>query len=398
MLKLPIRTRQYMVWDGGNGRGAGECAQALGVLVSPGGVRSCRSTFYFPGSPKGYSRHLGRVGEMTLAEARELCRQDRGKARKGEDPRTADPSKFGSYKACVDDYVNRVQIGQHKNATAEAARRVLLADCEDWWGRPIATIRNTEIQTRLELVRDGSPNGEYKPRPYLANLLYARMQPFFDWCAKPQIGKIKLSPMLGLDKPFSDVKRRECDWFKGPVADQAIKTLWTVADLLGGVEGQYLKVLLLTGKRKTALAQWHQIDDSFFWDAPPGRKNKRLHPVPLSGLAQRILHPRQQSGFVFPGEHAGRIKVDYSLTKRIIEAGAMDDFFLHGCRHIAETKMAELKIPAHIRDLLFDHVSGRGSGKNYDHHEYEDEMRAAVEKWADHIAGLVQPQGAALLR
>jgi len=94
---------------------------------------------------------------------------------------------------------------------------------------------------------------------------------------------------------------------------------------------------------------------------------------------------------VFPGNHNGRIEAGSALTRTIIKAGAMEDFFLHGCRHIVETKMAELKIPAHIRDRLFDHAEGRGSGSTYDHHEYETEMRNALDKWADHIMRLVQP-------
>lgn len=143
-------------------------------------------------------------------------------------------------------------------------------------------------------------------------LLYSRMKPFFGWCAKAEIGKLKLSPMLGLDQPFAEAKRRERPWFKGATGNEAIKTLWAVADKLGGVRGQYLKVLLLTGKRKSALAEmrWEQI---------------------------------------------------------------------------------ERKIPQHIRDRLFDHAEGRGSGAIYDHHEYETEMRNALDKRADHIMRLVQP-------
>jgi integrase len=249
----------------------------------------------------------------------------------------------------------------------------------------------------LELVCKG--DDELKPRPYLANMLHARWRTFFAWCAKPAIGKLPSSPMLGIDKPFADEKRRERDWFAGTAGDQAIKALWTSADTIGGVEGQYLKVLLLCGKRKSALAEmkWEQIDDSWYWHAPPGRKKKRLHGVPLSSLIQRIIHPRQSTGYVFPGR-GGRIDVSTTLTKRIIAAGAPEDFFLHGVRHIAETKLAELKVARHIRDRLFDHVDDRGSGKVYDHHEYEDEMRDAVERWASHIDKLVSPVGAVRLR
>jgi integrase len=401
---LPVRRRQYVVWDGGSGRGAGEVCRGLHILISPMGAKSYRSMFYFPGSAKAFTRTLGRVGEISLSAARDQCRKDRANAREGIDPRAGSPSKSDSYKSAVDDYIDRVQIGEKHNASAEAARQVLLADCADWLSRPIGTLRNTEIQALLERVRDGDTSLGLKPRPYLANLLYARMKPFFAWCAKPQIGKLKQSPMIGLDKPFQSEKRRERPWFKGAAADATIRAIWTAADTLGAVQGQYLKLLLLTGKRKSALAamQWEQIEDTdggLFWNAPPGAKNKRLHPIPLANLAARILHPPHSHGLVFPGNGSGHLNIiDGSLVKAVSKAGGAADFFLHGTRHIAETKMAELKIPQHIRDRLFDHAEDRGSGKAYDHHEYEGEMRAAVEKWAAHVEGLVQRQGVTVLR
>jgi integrase len=201
--------------------------------------------------------------------------------------------------------------------------------------------------------------------------------------------------MVGIDKPYDGEFRRVRDWFKGDTADQVIQQIWAAADKLGGVEGKYLKVLLLTGKRKTALAEmkWENITTAWFWDAPSeGRKNKRLTKVPLSSLVQSILDPRQDSGFVFPGKRDGRIDAGEKLTKAIIKAGANEDFILHGCRHIAETKLAELHIPAHIRDRLFDHVEDRGSGKTYDHHEYEGQMREALERWARFIALVIDAQ------
>jgi integrase len=400
VLTLPIRRSQYTVWDRGRGRGAGACAIGLGILVSPGGVRSYRSTFYFPGSPRAHSRHLGRVGEMTLGEAREQCRLDRRLAREGKDPRADDPTTSDTYEAAVKDYVDREQIGHLRRVKAKEAYRTLLNDCEDWKVRPLATIRGTEIQHLLDRVRDGDERRGLKPRPYLANLLHARLNSFFTWCVKPGIGKIKVSPMVGIDKPFTGAKPRELPWFKGAAADQVIKQLWSAADKLGSVEGRYLKVLLLTGKRKTALAgmKWEEIDDTWFWNAPEGHTNKRLHGVPLSSFVQRILHPHQTSGFVFPGKRGGRIDVSDALTDEIIKSGANADFILHGCRHIAETKLAELKIPIHIRDRLFDHAEHRGAGKGYDHHEYEDEMRAAVEQWAAHIERLVTEPSTKRLR
>jgi len=51
-----------------------------------------------------------------------------------------------------------------------------------------------------------------------------------------------------------------------------------------------------------------------------------------------------------------------------------------------------------VRDLLLDHASTRGSGKDYDHWDYREEKREAMEKWANHIERLVMPEGVKALR
>jgi hypothetical protein len=43
---LRPKRRQYVVWDGGLGRGAGKVARGLHILVSPMGAKSYRSMFY----------------------------------------------------------------------------------------------------------------------------------------------------------------------------------------------------------------------------------------------------------------------------------------------------------------------------------------------------------------
>jgi hypothetical protein len=145
-----------------------------------------------------------------------------------------------------------------------------------------------------------------------------------------------------------------------------------------------------------AVGRDEEIDAKWFWDAAV---NKRLNGVPLPKLAQRVLHPRQQQGKVFGGIDLDR------LQAQIRKASGITDFIWHGVRHLAETKTAELRdqhdrslILPHIRDLLFDHVSKRGAGKDYDHHDYIPEMRAAMEAWAEYIERLVKPGSVALLR
>jgi integrase len=239
-------------------------------------------------------------------------------------------------------------------------------------------------------IRDG--DGDRKGTPYLANRVYSHLRHFFTSCVRRKI--ITVSPMAEMPRPWNGEKPRDLHWFKGEAADDAVKKIWKAADEIGGVEGRFIKMLVLTGKRPgpgSGLAdmRWENIAGAaWFWDAPPSpAKNKRRHAIHLPKLAQRVLHPRQQQGDVFPHIHFSK------LQKRVKELTGMQDFIFHGIRHLVETKAAELKIAPHIRDLLLDHVPARGAGAGYDHHSYEGETREAIELWSSYVERLVDPTG-----
>jgi hypothetical protein len=229
--------------------------------------------------------------------------------------------------------------------------------------------------------------------------------------------------MVEMEKPVEKLKRRERAWFRGKAADDAIRAIWDAAEKIGGEEERYLKVLLLTGKRPwgrengngLGALHWEHISPDWFWDAPPSKsKTKRLHPIPLAPLTQRVLHPRGRDGYVFDDIDAG------GLMKRVRVITGLDDFLLHGIRHIVETKLETLKLAEdgryvdgrgargklvalpHIRDMLFDHAPNRGTGAVYAHatpRDYFEDMLAAAEDWAEYVEGLTTgQQGVARLR
>jgi integrase len=188
----------------------------------------------------------------------------------------------------VDDYIIREQIGRRKNATANQVKRGLTTDCAAWKDRPVAEIKAADIRKLLETIRDGGKDTQ--PRPYLANRTYAYLKTFFAWCAEPGIEKIPLSPMIGLRRPWEGEEARQ-RWF----TDDELKALWAAGDELGGVAGAYLKMAMLTGKRRSALAsmQWDHIDDAGVWSPPSDgqrrKRNKRLHGDPPAAACPRVL-------------------------------------------------------------------------------------------------------------
>jgi integrase len=124
----------------------------------------------------------------------------------------------------------------------------------------------------------------------------------------------------------------------------------------------------------------------------------------LPKLAQRILvgqKPKdaKPDDYVFPSpSKKGIMLVNARFQGRVQKLTGIEDFFPHAIRHTVETKLAELRVPTHLRDLLLDHAPTRGSGKGYDHWEYQDEKREAMELWADHVEHLVVPVGMKVLR
>ena len=302
-----------------------------------------------------------------------------------------------TYKDAVEDYVQREQIGRKGNATAAEVKQRLLADGALWLDRPLAEIGDSEIYRHLEEIRDGNPTASppTRPRRYLANRLHSYLRTFFKWCASPGVKKIDGSPMVDMARPWCGEEPRTR--FFG---DNELDAIWRAADEIDGVAGAYIKVAMLTGKRRSALAsmKWSELDSSGVWTparrSGEGKRNKRLHSVPLPRLALSILEgirPTEPiTDNVFPGRTKGtHLDPGSTLQRKIRKIAGIDDFILHALRHTVETRLAELRIAPHIRDLLLDHAPARGAGAGYDHYHYTDEMREALEVWANHISEVV---------
>lgn len=348
---------------------------------------------------------IARCDELVPERAREIARDLVERIRKGADPAaerqaartTPPPAPPETYAAAVADYIRREQQGRRQNATAGEVQRVLLKSGRAWHERPVASLTAAEIRRLLEDLRDGHTG---KARPYLANRMFSHLRAFFAWCAEPGIDKVQGSPMLGLKRPWEGETPRSRVF-----TDDELRALWRAADELAGAPGALLKVLMLTGKRKNDVApmRWADLDERGRWQpSAQRRRNKRLHPTTLPRLALRVVLglPRlADNPHVFVGRRKGsHVDPGSALQGNIQALSGVEDFFYHACRHTVETRLAALRVPPHIRDLVLDHAPHRGAGADYDHHHYEDEMREALEAWAAYMEGLLAGDKVRVLR
>jgi integrase len=383
-----------------------ETVRGFGVRITAKGVRAFVLNYRArDGKERRFT--IGRWPDWKTTSARAEAKRLRQAVDRGEDPMAAIHAARSETKVrkgaetfaeAVADYVTREQKGRRQNATAGEVQKILLRACAGWLSRPVAEIDGRDIRALVEAIRDGDDDAA--PRPYLAVKTHALLSGFFGWCAEPGVEKVKASPMIGLRKPWKGEEARDRVF-----NDDELRALWQASDEISGTAGAYLKVLLLTGKRKIALAamRWREIDGSGFWTPPADnrlrRRTKRLHAVPLPRLALAAIEPLRPpadatdaSPFVFRGRVRGTHMDPGTPFQRTVQAASgVDDFFPHACRHTVETRMAELGIAPHVRDLILDHAPARGSGSGYDHHHYGPEMRDALERWAGHIERLVTP-------
>jgi integrase len=135
-------------------------------------------------------------------------------------------------------------------------------------------------------------------------------------------------------------------------------------------------------------------------------KNKKPHIIPLPPLARDLIASvtKPNSNFIFTT--TGKTPVSgWSRTKKRLDAAmlaiakkergpnaAVPPFRLHDLRRTAITGMAELGVRPDVIELTVNHISGHRAGVagTYNKSEQLDERRAALERWAAHVEGLVK--------
>ena len=193
------------------------------------------------------------------------------------------------------------------------------------------------------------------------------------------------------------------------LSEAEIRIFWRGCERLGPPYGVLFKLLLLTGCRLnevTGMTRAELSDDGATWTIPSERtKNHRTHVVPLPPLARDILAavPRIESaaGYLFTLSGA-RPVTSFSGAKAQLDAAMLtvareEDpasavvprWTLHDLRRTAATGMAELGIAPHIVEACLNHVSGAQAGVAgiYNRAAYGPRRRAALERWAAHVAG-----------
>src|SRR5262249_28421941 len=140
-----------------------------------------------------------------------------------------------------------------------------------------------------------------------------------------------------------------------------IKALWHALDTVGGPVCDAIRLLLLTGQRRSEVARmtWREIEGDT-WQLPKERtKNARAHTVPLSQQALAVIKAQPKIGeYVF--STGTKAVANFSRTKSEIDAIMKPErpWVVHDLRRTVATNLQKLNVPIHVTEAVLNHRTG----------------------------------------
>lgn len=383
-LKVAPKGKRLEVWDA--------LVPGFGVRVTDTGAKSFILYTRFNGVPT--RRTIGDATKMRPAEARRTARRWLELASEGRDPkaeeRAATAAELGreTFAQTLEEYIARhVRKTRRAKDTERELRNNLLAE---WRDKPLEDIAKADVRKLVEKIVDRGAERQ-------AHNVFGLARTFFNWCLETD--RLKASPCAGL-RPRNLIGEKQV---RTRVLDDAeLRAVWTAAAETPYPYGPYVRLLLLTGARKTEAsdATLSEFDlDKAIWTVPEVRfKSGVTHRVPLSKDAVALLSdlPRWPSGklvFSFDGKKPmnGHSKSKARLDAVVNEIlGRECDWQIHDLRRTVRTRLAGLGIPDTVAEQIIGH-GRKGLQRVYDQHQYEPEQRDALERWAARLRSIVTP-------
>ena len=392
--------RDVFVWD--------TEVRGFGLKVSKGGTKTYIFQYRMGGRGSPTRRYtIGPHGAFTPDEARVRAEKLRGKVSDGFDPgkekaeerkrarAEADtPNTFGQHaKKYIERECPRLARGED---IASIIRREILPH---WDRRPIKELRKRDAIALTDSLVDAR-------KPAAALKLYEVVKRIGSWLVDRD--EIESSPFAGMKPPAIKTIRDRS------LKDHEIAALWSVCEEMNYPFGSVVRLLLLTGQRRNEVAQmrWEELDlDNRKWTIPAERsKNRKPHLVPLSEPAQDIIEslPRFGGPYVFSSTSGQRPVSGFSKAKRQIdkavakavakeadeeldlEKHSLPDWRLHDLRRTCRTGMAALGVPEIVSEKVLNHQPAV-LARTYNVHDYADEKRDALERWARKMLDIATP-------
>ena len=331
---------------------------------------------------------LGQYPVLSLRDARSQALAIQSQLHQGIDPRKSSrpPSTGFGFAQILDDYAKSMQrkgeaTGRPSPAYRREVDRLLRKEFGAVFGsRDIRDLTKSDIMDVIYAILDRpqKARGEIvsEESPSAANHALSYVKTLFAWCESQ--GRIDNDVTRRLASPAPKNKRDRV------LTDDELAAVWHAARDLGYPYGDTIRLLLVTGQRRSEVARLRWEDLALAeatWNVNPHNKSSRPYQVPLPRLALEILKavPMRDQALVFGAPNAPDKEFSaWSKNKvRLDKLSDMTDFVVHDLRRTAGTNLVRLGVHPHVRERVLTHVIPGVEGV-YDRHSWFTEKRDAL--------------------
>ena len=325
---------------------------------------------------------IGSTAKLTREQAVREAKKIFGKVAGGEDPqgsrkavRAAVPTD--TFKAIAERFI-AYQATQWRPASLSATERYLMKHFGRLHVLKADAIKRTQVAAILSDIAT-------KHGPVAADRACSAISSCFAWARRD--GLVEENPISDMNK-YAGVTQRD-----RVLTDDELAAIWLAQE--DDDYGRIIKLLILTGQRKTEIADLSRVEIRDGAIELPGErtKNHKPHIVPLSAGARAVVDEQLRKtnrNLIFGKGERGFS--GWSKAKRELDAKLpLKPWTVHDIRRSVSTGMNELGIEPHVVEATLNHISGYRSGVAgvYNRASYIEQKTAALDLWARHVAAIV---------
>ena len=247
-----------------------------------------------------------------------------------------------------------------------------------WKNKFAANINRRDVVTLLERIYE-------RGAPAASNHVLSLIKRIYNFGIERAL--VDQSPATGI-KPLAVNKSRE-----RVLSDNEIKSFWYGIDqsVMDSKIKIGLKLILVTAQRPGEVLHMQRSEIYDGWWILPGHKvkNAKTHRVYLSSIAKILINSCESSTDYILESRLKKRPMDSSamanaLRKRGLKHIGIDPFVPHDLRRTAATGLARLGYPTEVIAKVLNH-SVRGVTAVYNRHQYDEQVKEAMQAWADKL-------------
>jgi len=387
--------------------------KGFGLVIAPSGSKSFCIYYSSPETDQRRMLNLGRYPSVTLAVARDACRQARTLIGKGVDPiedrkrdeetenlRLSKEASQGTVTQLFNLYIDDLNLNGKRSS--HNVRKIFEHDISPFIGDLHASVITKDDCSDIiaRVAGRGALVQANRVRSYLLAAFNFGLicNDIPQWRGKTPDFSLLYNPAAQTQKAI----KKEAAGTRY-LTKVEITKLWASI----GVEAMHpdlalvLKLMLSTGQRveEVIQAQWSEFNlEDMVWTIPGARRKTRdkqsePHIVPLTDFHISLLTSIKQRGsWLFPhvdGKQPRKYDALTQAVSRYCTAMEFEKFTPRDLRRTWKTMAGSIGLDLEIRNRIQGHAFQDIGSKSYDQFDYLEQKRVAMGKWTVWLSSII---------